>query len=465
IVIEQRKNIAVLGERLTSDLERLKQETSAFEMGIREEMDNVDETRLSFAEQIKQNLSEMRIKAETEVKTQIGQHQLSMQETLRQKQRELEKEIEAISGHSKDAYASLENTAVKTRQTFDEWQGSYNTRMREMDNSLEELRRHCRETAAENDERVLMFRQSLDSIRKELDIQKKIYDQTGELKQDLEHRIEELNADLDRLNHRKTEVTELENQFTHIKRLVEDMNRKMTSFLSEKHRIEVMQKDFERFIKTSQSVEEKLAQVSSSDDILQSVQVQIRKLEDSIRETEDKYNRIERKNEVLEETNEGIDRNFKALQKTESAIKNADKIINELSDQFDSLRSSIEALAAENAKATEAAEKITILDESLAKIENRITEMNVAREWLARTETELKALNKDAKTHVNLAKGLISRESGKAAALTSKGAPAPQDRDNVIRLKEQGWTVEEIANAMNMGRGEVELILEIGSRG
>jgi len=464
LTADQRKNIAVLGERLTLDLERLKQEASAFEKGIREEMNNFDETRLSFAEQIKQDLTEIRVTAHNEVKTQVGQHHLSMQETLRLKQRELEKEIEEISASSQNAYASLDEKAVNTRQTYDEWQSSYNARMREMDNSLEELRRHSRETAAENDERVSSFRKNLEDIRKELGVQKKIFEQTGELKQDLESRIEEINADLDRLDQRKNEITQLENQFTHIKRLEDEVNRKMTSFLSERHRIEVMEKDFERFIKTSQSVEAKLNQVSTSDDILQSVQVQIRKLEDSLKETEEKYQRIERKNEVLEETNESIDRNFKMLQKTETAIKNAENIINVLSDQFDNMRSSIEALAVENVKATDAVEKITVLDESLVQLEKRIADMNVAREWLARTETELKALDKDARTHLKLAKGLFERESGKAA-VTSKGAPPPQDRDNVLRLKDQGWTIEEIANAMNMGRGEVELILEIGSRG
>jgi len=49
--------------------------------------------------------------------------------------------------------------------------------------------------------------------------------------------------------------------------------------------------------------------------------------------------------------------------------------------------------------------------------------------------------------------------------MTSKGAPPPQTRDNVIRLKAKGWTTEEIANSLNLSRGEVELILEVSSRG
>jgi predicted RNase H-like nuclease (RuvC/YqgF family) len=192
--------------------------------------------------------------------------------------------------------------------------------------------------------------------------------------------------------------------------------------------------------------------------------VQIRKLEDAIQEMEDKYQRVERKNEVLEETNKGIDINFKSMQKAETSIKNAEKIINALSDQFEHLRTSIENLAAENIKAHDAAEKITILNESLTLIEKRIEDMNVAREWIANTETRLTKLDKDMKEHLKLARTIVDKD-GKASLEKSRGAPAPQDRDNVIRLKGQGWTVEEISKAMNFSIGEVELILEIGSRG
>jgi len=236
----------------------------------------------------------------------------------------------------------------------------------------------------------------------------------------------------------------------------------MTAFLSERHRIDNMQKDFERFINTSQSVEERLRNVQSSDDILQGIQVQIRKLEDGIKDTEEKILRIENKNEVLEETNEGIDRNFKALQKTEAAVKNTETTINTLYDQFENLRASIEALAAENDKAASASEKITVLNESLEQIEKRIADMNVAREWLAHTATELKELEQSAKNYLKLSKNLFESKSGKTQE--SKGAPPPQDRDNVVRLKNNGYTVEEIANTMHMSRGEVELILEISSR-
>ena len=73
------------------------------------------------------------------------------------------------------------------------------------------------------------------------------------------------------------------------------------------------------------------------------------------------------------------------------------------------------------------------------------------------------ALDKDIRAHLKLSKSLLDREASRQTP-GNKGAPAPQDRENILRLKNQGWTVQEIADAMNMSRGEVELTLEIATR-
>ena len=462
-----RKNIAEIGEKMTAELDRLKQETSAFEEGIREEMRGADESRRSFSEQFERDLEEIRGAAGNEVKAQIGKYSLSLSETLRRSQREQEEKLTEFSSRSEAQYAALESAAEKSRRNLEEWQNQYGARMRDLDASMEELRRRGRELAAENDGQSAAIRAALDDIQKELSSREKLFDRTDELKLELDRRIEDLNGDMDRLDQRKNEIIQIESQFTQIKRLEDDVNAKMTRFLSEKRRIEVMENDFNRLLQTSQGVEEKLAQVSSSDDTLQAVQVQIRRLEDSIRETEEKYQRIERKGQVLEETNDGIDRNFRALQESETALKKINDAIYQLSAEAGALRASIQTISGESEKAREAADKLSTLDENLVHIEKRIAEMQVAREWLARTETELAILDKDAQSQLRLTRSLLDREGGKISAASGKagkGAPPPQDRDNVIRLKRQGWSVEEIANTLHLSKGEVELILEIGSK-
>jgi DNA-binding NarL/FixJ family response regulator len=138
---------------------------------------------------------------------------------------------------------------------------------------------------------------------------------------------------------------------------------------------------------------------------------------------------------------------------------------------MDAIESSVRTLSSENEKARDAAEKLSTLDESVKWLEKRIAEMNIARESLTRLATELQNLDKDAQTQLKLTRSLLNREEGKLAGRAGKGdkgadkgAPPPRDRENIIRLKRQGWTNEEIARSMKINIGEVELILELAPK-
>jgi predicted RNase H-like nuclease (RuvC/YqgF family) len=210
-------------------------------------------------------------------------------------------------------------------------------------------------------------------------------------------------------------------------------------------------------------VQEKLVQLTNSDDILQEMQVKVRKIEDAMAATEEKYLRIEKKNQVLDTTNDGIDRNFKALQESEAKFQKDAEEIERLGGEILSLKVSIETLAGESEKAREAAERISMLDKALAEIEERTRAMQVAREWIARTETRLEELNRETQDMARRTGDFLKSESGKKAP-KEKGAPPVGDRENVIKLARQGWTVEEIAKSMKISRGAVELILELAPK-
>ncbi|MDR1278076.1 MAG: hypothetical protein LBK02_04950 [Treponema sp.] len=462
---EMRKTLAGQGERLTAELEHLKAEAGAFEEGIREEMRGADETRQSFQEQLNRDLEESRRLAEDSAKNEIGRYSLSMAETLKQHQRELEEQLRGMTSQVEEKHGEISGVLEDSRRSMEEWQNNYTAQIRNMDAAMDEARRRIRELVTENDERFVSVRSSIDDIRKELTDQTKLFNRAGELKLELEQHIEDLAGDLNRLDQRKKEISQLENQFIQIKHLEDDVNAKMTRFLSEKHRIEVMETDFNRLLQTSQAVEEKLVQVSSSDDTLQALQVQIRRLDDAIRETEEKYQRIEKKNQVLEETNDGIARNFKALQESEETARLAGEELARVAGEIDSLHAAVEALAADNGKARETTDKLDILDESLGLIEKRISQMETAREWLARTETRLEELDKQAQDQLRITSTLLNKnkESGKTPS-PGKGAPPPRDRDNIIKLHRQGWTVDQLSSTFSVSKGEIELILEIGLR-
>ena len=477
-------------EQLVSELEHLKVETGNFEEGIRSQMKVADDSLSSFKTQLHQDMEEARNTAEASVKAELGRYALSMAENLKQSQRDIEAQIKKVADQVEVRNHEITGLLETARQELDRWQTGFNTELQRLDASMNEARRRAQELISESDERLSSIRSTvtdvnkeaaahraelfahideqvkiLDSAIKEADrhikeftSQTRLFERTDELKVELERRLEDLRGDFDRIDQRRAEAMDLEGQFVKIKRLEDEVNAKMTRFLSEKHRIEQMETEFNRLLQVSTAVEEKLTEVSNSDDTLQGIQIQIRKLNDALGDAEDKYQRLEKKNQTLDTTNDGIDRNFKALQESEKMARHITDELTHLSTDISSLRSAIESLTEDNTRARETADKLSLLDASLSSIEDRIEEMQKARQWLARAETRLEELNKQSLDQVKL---MDTMRNADKTIDEDKGAPPLGVRDNITRLARLGWTVDEIARAVKRSRGEVELILEI----
>ena len=94
-------------------------------------------------------------------------------------------------------------------------------------------------------------------------------------------------------------------------------------------------------------------------------------------------------------------------------------------------------------------------------------ELQKAREWLARTETRLEEVGREAEEQVKLLGSILRKEKGDGQSQekgNDRGAPSLSARDTVTKLAHQGWKVDEIARATRVSRGEVELILELASK-
>lgn len=482
-------------ERFNADLERLKIQTGAFEEGIREQMEQADQSLQAFKEQLSKDLDEARTAASAATKAEIGRHSLAMAELLKKDQRELETSLKALTDQVEGKNQEIADLIEAQRKSLEAWQGRFSQQIRDAESVVEEARKRARELAAESDERLAATRsaiqeahqdaeafrnelfsrteeraKNLDGVIKDADrrikefiAQTKLFEKTDELKLELERKIEDFHSDLDSLDQRRSEAAELEAQFAKIKRLEDEVNAKMTRFLSERHRIEVMEADFKRLIQTAQAVDEKLVQVTASDDTLQALQAQLRRLEDAVKDAEEKYQRLEKKNQILDATNEGIDRNFQALRDTESTLKQYNGEIQKIQSALEAIRPAIDTLAKDRDRAMEAADRLGDLDKIMTDLETRIEQMQKAREWLARTETRLEELSKQAQDQVKLM-GTLLKEEGKKGMAKDRGAPPIGVRETVVKLAHQGWTVDEIARTVKLSRGEVELILEIAPK-
>jgi DNA repair exonuclease SbcCD ATPase subunit len=295
---------------------------------------------------------------------------------------------------------------------------------------------------------------------KEFSAQTNLFKRADELKLQLERSIEDLKGDLKGIDQRRTEAAQIEAQCVTARRIGDEVNAKLTRFLSEKHHLEMLENDFGRLISTSMAVEEKLRAVTSSDDAITGVQVQLRKIADAMTESEERYQRLERKNDMLNETIDGIDRSFRQLEETEAAVRRVEELVEKSQDEFDAFRADISALAAAGEKANNAADKLEALDKNLVLIEKRIEKMQTAREWIAEAQTQLEEINGEIRANIKLVRDVTKGTEGTTGANSRSGA-SETARENVRRLLRQGWSDEEIASKLKLSKLEVKLIREM----
>jgi chromosome segregation ATPase len=301
--------------------------------------------------------------------------------------------------------------------------------------------------------------QEIDKRQKGFINQTKIFDRADSLKVSLQESIEDLKSELTKVEAQSNAAREAERKFGSIKKLADEVNIKLGRFLTEKRRIEEMEGDFKKLIIISQSVDTKLALVTNSHDDLQEIQIKIKNLEELEKDISVKFERLEKKDQIIENTTASVDKNFSQLSSLDDQIKVLNDDVGKIPEKIHDLSSKIELLSRNKKKADETAKQVEALDGLLEEIEVRVTKMQKAREWLAKTETRFEEVSKQAQEQVKLL-GSILKEGNKSKA-GSSGAPSMGARDVVTRLAHQGWSVQEIASTTKLSRGEVELILEL----
>jgi chromosome segregation ATPase len=303
--------------------------------------------------------------------------------------------------------------------------------------------------------------EEIEKRQKNFITQTKVFERADTLKQDLQEAMEDLKGDLARIEVQRKDLFEIETSIARVKKLGDETSEKAAKFTAEKKRIDLMDSDFQRILGLSQSMELRLEQVTASHDLLQDIQLRIRKLEDYSKDIEVRYERLEKRREVLDTTTDGVDRNFALLDKVEKAVRGLDSELKSMPAEVEDLRKRLKTLTQGKDDADKAVERLITLDQTLRDVESRIGRMEQAREWIAGVETRLTETRTAAEEQVHTL-ATITKAAGAPAA---KGKSADADlRQTVLKLARQGWGKEEISRATKLSLGEVELILELGTR-
>lgn len=372
---------------------------------------------------------------------------------------------QALEGFSRGYEATLADLEKRRREAQAEADG----RLREYRDAVQDLALKLEATRAQTVSKMESEAARLSSVISEIDkeqkafiAQTKVFERADELKDSLAANIEAMKADLARLDGRRAEVAEIESQLAKVKRLEDEVNQKVTRFLAEKRRIDSLEGDFSRLASVSESVDKRLEEVTGQADALTAAQAEIRRILEISKEAEEKYDRLEKKSAIIDTTVEAVDKNFQQVQAVEKAVTTLGAELRKLPDRVTELKRSVDELESGRDRTAAAVRTLGELDTSLAEAEKRIAEVQKAREWIARAETRLEEIDRHAQEQLKLLSTLLKEEGGKAAR--ERGAPPASVQDTVRKLARQGWNVDEIARAVKVSRGEVELILELGAK-
>ena len=149
------------------------------------------------------------------------------------------------------------------------------------------------------------------------------------------------------------------------------------------------------------------------------------------------------------------DKNFEEMQELETRLKNFEAVFNDFLGKLAGASKRIEALNSNKERADFAVEKLMELDSMLGDIDAKIESVTKARKWLADTESRLVQLNDSA------VKNLTTLKEVTELSNLSNGKGKVDQNVLILRLAQQGWSAADIAKKLNVGLGEVQLIIEM----
>ncbi len=303
-----------------------------------------------------------------------------------------------------------------------------------------------------------LLKMSMDDVDKKLKqfvAQTQLFEKTDEMKNELENQMTDLRTQLTRFENFKQVTDSIESQFSKIRKLDDETITRMQRLSAEKNRIDALESDFTKLVTLSGSMDQKINDLKSTNDDLQILQLEVRHFQESLAEISGRYDRLEKKTPVLEQTMNEIDKTFENLRELEDRLAACAQETMEIPETVGNLKSDISDLVQHSRSISDIMDKLHDLDTILSSTTKQVAVVEKARDGIVKVEARLSDMIKEAKDQINLYKAV--KDGGKKS---TPGAPPIAVRENVIRLARQGWKSEQIAQSLNVPRGEVELILD-----
>jgi len=369
---------------------------------------------------------------------------------------------DSLNEKVKEAFSSIEKKVAVANGDANEALENVRAMIHSLRENLNDIQEKTTNKIQADAERLNGIIEEIDKKQNAFIVQTQVFEKADKLKVELEKSIEKLKLEVAHFDVYKTAMDEISNQYNRVCKMEAEIENKITSFMNEKGRIERLEGEFARFNNFSDVIDKKVDALKATNDEIQNYEVQLRKMEETISKVNTRYERLEKKEGVLDQTAESIGVAFENLKVLENNIKTFKTEIANMPEQLEDIKNSIDSLTFNKGKADSVFSKLTELDEMLEKIDGQMSKLQDSRSWLAAVETRLTTLSSATDEKLKMLATIYKDEPSQV----SKGneSLSLEDRENIIRLHREGWSKNQIANALKIGAGEVELVIEMGER-
>jgi DNA repair exonuclease SbcCD ATPase subunit len=344
----------------------------------------------------------------------------------------------------------------------------------EAETALHGFETEVSEVQSRIEKRVEEIEQRIGNFEKESTVLKR----SIRFKEKVEEDIERFSDIMMQLKEDKKDILSMRKLIDNLKRDEGDISAKVRHLKSEKKLVQDIAKNAEQAIGLITVVDEKIKLIEGERELLE-------RIEAGMREIDVRFGDLKEKADKLGSREKDIDMSIETITKTKDFISSLEQRaellstnMKELRDREEDLKSKVSliddktgSLLKYEGRIDEVISRFKEMDSFVADIEQRSKQLQNTREWLARTESRLTNLTKDAERLVGDMQGMSRPGNGEAGGTAaSKDGPTLLSRESeskvktVLTLFEQKWTIPEICKVTKMSRGEVELILELNNR-
>ncbi|MDC7240590.1 MAG: hypothetical protein PQJ50_09545, partial [Spirochaetales bacterium] len=468
-----RRDFGSMSEELQTSVtdwqERTLQQIKDEESGIRE---NLDEFKSAFVA----DLGELR----DDFKSQKEELILSSNE----ERADLKRDLAAMS---EKVYQLQSELKEKTDSTLERFNSDYNLftldfqkKLRESQNDAELKIREMRQGVADAREKMDAYQKKLvarveedtrhltvtleeiDKKQQEVIAQTQVFEKADRMKEALSRNLLELKGDIQKVDANMDRLKDYQNGFDRVQEQYQSILDQINRFMDEKQKVDELEDKISSMVSLSRSVDLKLDQISSLHDMLQQYQSRVKELEDQHHALDSVFVRMESKAGLVDSAVGQIEQFSGTVDTLKNSVQLMKSEIGPLAGRLQEMEEKNLQLLESRQAADEVFAKIASLDEILADLDGKAEKIDQARDWIARTETRMNGVVKQAQDQVKLIGRLAGSDGG---ASGPAGSPDMDTRETVLRLAKLGWKTEDIARTLKLSQGEVELILEITPRG